>query len=128
MKTFTGLNIQYPISQLILEGKKIIETRTYPLPQKYLGKELVIIETPGKDGDFESRIVGIIKFDECFKYRNKEEFYGDKTKHFVLPDSPWRWSDRKPKWGWKISYLRVFKHPKIAPKKKGIVYTKDIKI
>ena len=40
-KRYTALNVQYPISQDILSGEKTIETRTYVIPEKYLGKESV---------------------------------------------------------------------------------------
>jgi hypothetical protein len=45
-----GLNIQYPFSQLILEGLKVKEARTYELGKRNIahpGEELFLIETPG---------------------------------------------------------------------------------
>ena len=38
-----GINIQFPISQLILSGDKTVETRTYPIPERYLGVDLALI-------------------------------------------------------------------------------------
>ncbi len=128
MKSFTGINIQFPISRLILDGKKTVETRTYPLPKQYIGKEMVIIETPGPVGKFESRIVGIIVFSKCFKYETAKKFYADVARHHVYEDSPWSWNPAKPKWGWEISRIRVFPEHKKAPNRKGIVYTKDISL
>lgn len=125
-KTYTGLNIQYPISELILSGKKTIETRMYPIPDNLKKKELLIIETPGKAGKFKARIVGKIVFDDCFPYKSASDFYKDSKKHCVTPESEWRWVQGKTKWGWKISKTVVFKTPIAAPKKKGIVYTNDI--
>ncbi|MDO9181319.1 MAG: hypothetical protein Q7U04_02870 [Bacteriovorax sp.] len=124
-KIYTGINIQWPISELILSGKKSIETRTYPIPEKYLNQDMLMIETPGKNGKFKARIVAIIKFTECIEYRNKKEFYNDSDKHFVMPDSEWAWVDKK-KIGWKVTVLEIFKLPKLAPTKKGIVFTKNI--
>ena len=126
MKSYTGINIQFPISQLILDGSKIIETRTYPIPKQYLGKELAIIETPGKTGRFKSRIIGTIVFSTCFQYKDKIEFYADFKNHKIAPDSPWKWHQEKPKWGWKVEIVRQLSTPIEAPKKKGIVYTKGI--
>ena len=40
-KSYVGINIQFPISQLIVDGKKTIETRTYPRHLIY-GVSLVI--------------------------------------------------------------------------------------
>ena len=126
-KTYTGINIQYPISSLILSGEKIIETRTYKIPDKYLNQEMLLIETPGKEGKFKARVAAIIKFTECFKYKSKTQFYNDKKRHHVSEDSVWEWK-KKDKWGWKVSVIKIFTPPKELPHKmkKGIVYTTDI--
>ncbi len=124
-KTYTGINIQWPISRDILLRKKTIETRTYPIPKKYLGKEMLLIETPGRAGKFKSRIVGIIKFTECFQYPGIKAFYADFPLHLVDKKSPWAWKDR-PKWGWRVSLLEVISPPVDFSARKGIVYTKDI--
>ncbi len=124
-KSFTGINIQHPISQLILSGEKTIETRTYPIPQKYLGKELLMIETPGKLGKFKSRSVAVIVFEKCFPYKNSTEFYKDKRRHGVDISSPWAWSDEKPKWGWQIKSVHRLK-PKSVDKRLGIKFTLDL--
>lgn len=124
--TYTGLNIQWPISKLVLSGDKIIETRTYPIPNKYLNKSLVLVETPGKNGNFKARSVALIRIVECFKYKNKKNFYLDYKYHKVSADSPWSWSDEKPKWGWRLEIIK-----KLSPKtvsQKGIIFRKDIKI
>lgn len=124
---YTGINIQYPISELILTRKKIIETRTYPIPEKYLNKELLLIETPGKEGKFKARITAIIKFTECFKYQSKKEFYSDTNRHCVTQDSAWAWKNGE-KWGWKVEVISKFKTPLPAPLKKGIKFTLNIYI
>ena len=126
MKEYTGINIQWPISELILSKKKVVETRTYKIPDKYLGVHLAMIETPGKHGKFKARTVAIIKFTKCFKYKNKEEFYLDKERHLVTPESPWAWGS-KAKWGWEISIIKKIKEP-IPCKVKGIVYRMNINI
>ena len=127
-KSYAGINIQFPISQLILSGKKSIETRTYPIPKKYVGKAMLMIETPGKKGGFKSRIVAIIKFDNCFEYKNSKEFYKDKKKHFVAEDSLWAWNDKKPKWGWSVQILKRFKKALPMNKPSGIKFTTNIAI
>jgi len=126
-KTYTGINIQWPISQLILSGKKIIETRTYPIPEKYLNQEMLLIETPGKKRKFKSRITAIIKFTNCFKYKNKKEFYSDIKKHLVSRESEWAWRD-KEKWGWEVEVIKLTSPSIEVTKKKGIVFTKNLKI
>lgn len=127
MKTYSGINIQYPISRLLMDGSKTVETRTYPIPEKYLNKELLFIETPGRNGSFEARIVGKIKFSSCFEYPSPEKFYEDIDRHKVDSNSSYAWKD-KSKWGWIVSSYKPLKDPVPAPKKKGICFTKDIKI
>lgn len=127
MKVYTGLNIQYPISQAIAKGLKTIETRTYPISEKYLGNELILIETPGKTGKFKSRAIAIIKITECFKYPSKKKFYEDFDKHLVASDSPWAWKD-KAKYGWRVEVLKTISPPISINQAKGIIYTKEIEI
>jgi hypothetical protein len=126
-RLYTGINIQWPISQLILSGEKIVETRTYPIPKPFLNTDMILIETPGKEKKFKSRMVAIIRFTECFAYKSKREFYQDKLRHLVAPESPWSWKD-KQKWGWKVEIKRVFKKPVPIQKRTGIKYSKDISL
>jgi hypothetical protein len=125
-RVYTGINIQFPISELILSGKKTIETRTYPLPARHIGSTLAIVETPGKSGTFRSRIVGLIEFGESFQYETEEQFYKDKAKHCVSPDSIWAWRRDKGKWGWPISRVTRLKQSLPLKKRPGIVYTRDL--
>ncbi|MBN8542361.1 MAG: hypothetical protein J0L82_18365 [Deltaproteobacteria bacterium] len=128
MKLLTGINIQFPISRSILDGSKVVETRTYPIPEAYLGKDLVIVETPGKLGRFKARAVAIVRFGACFQYRTAKEFYDDIDRHQVAPSSPWAWSDERPKWGWTIDEIRPLSTSFEIKKRIGIRYTKDISV
>lgn len=120
-----GINIQFPISSLILSEEKTVETRTYPLPDKYILKPLLLIETPGKTGDFKARIVAEIVFGKSFRYSSEAEFYEDIERHQVARNSIYAWKN-KPKWGWPIEKLFVFKKSVLAPRKRGIVFTTSI--
>lgn len=126
-RSYVGVNIQYPISKDIVSGKKNIETRTYSIPESYLGCEMLLIETPGKSGDFKSRIIAIIKFTDCFLYKNKKQFYADVHNHLVTPESPWAWKD-KSKWGWRVEVVKKIIPPIEVTRRKGIVFTKGLKI
>ena len=125
-KSYTGINIQYPISGEILAQKKTIETRTYPIPQKYIGKTLLFVETPGTKGKFKSRIVAKIVFAESFPYKSKSEFYADVGRHLVTSSSPWAWSDDKPKWGWVVKKITLLKTPVALKKRIGIKFTNGL--
>lgn len=124
-KSYSGINIQWPISELILSGKKTIETRTYPIPKNYLNNEVVLIETPGKSGKFKSRARAIVIFTDCFCYKNKTQFYADVDKHCVDKFSPWAWKENA-KWGWRLEVVRVFVNPKQIKNRIGIRYTKSL--
>jgi hypothetical protein len=126
-KNYTGINIQFPISQEILSGKKTVETRTYQLPQKYLNTDILMIETPGKLGNFKSRIVALIRFTRCIAYSSKKDFYADNCRHKVTPESPWAWKD-KPKFGWEVTVVKSFEKPISLSQRKGIVFTNNIEL
>ena len=127
MKRFySGINIQFPISRLILARKKIIETRTYPIPPKYLGKDLLMIETPGPKGDFKARVVAIIRFSSCKKYESRSEFYRDFNKHQISESSPWSYDSAKGKWGWHIAEVKVIRKSVSIKKRLGIKFTTNL--
>lgn len=127
-KKYSGINIQWPISELILSKDKLVETRTYPIPEKYIGKELLLIETPGKKGKFKARISAIIVFEKSFAYKSKTAFYNDYKNHRVDKESIWAWSDDKPKYGWPIKKLVKLDKPLPLKKRGGIVFTKNISL
>lgn len=126
-KKLPGINIQYPWSQYLLDGKKTIETRTYSIPKKFIEQEMAIIETPGEEGNFKARIAGIIVFGESFEYKTKQEFYADAGRHLVTENSAYAWKMGR-KFGWPV--LRVERIEKELPKefKKGIIYARDVEV
>jgi hypothetical protein len=125
---YSGINIQWPISQKILDGLKTVETRTYPLPAKHVGKEIILIDTPGPTGQFKSRSVAILVFSGCFLYENERHFRRDFERHQVEPCSAWDWKNDKDKWGWVIQSVRPIKSNFKIPAKRGIVFCSNIKV
>lgn len=128
MTTLPGINIQWPWSSLLLEGKKTIETRSYPIPEKHVGKTLAIIETPGPRGKREAgivkaRIIGTIVFASCKEYHSQEEWQSDEALHLVPTDDPqYQFTRNKPKWGWIVKQVSPLPKHASAPKKRGIVF------
>lgn len=120
-----GINIQFPFSELLINSDKCVETRTYPLPKKYEGEELALIETPGKTGKFKARIIGTITFSHSFKYHNKQEWTSDYNRHKVEQDSLFGWHEDKDKYGWVVSQIYKFDEPFPAPENKGMVFTSN---
>jgi len=130
-RTMPGINIRAPWAELILSGEKTIETRFYPLPERYVAKEMAIIETPGPDGDFKSRIVGVVIFGSSFEYKSEAAFYRDTSRHLVDRKSPsftWKTGSGKRKWGWPVlSVLRVsYELP--LNLRRGIIYSKSVPV
>lgn len=121
-KKLPGLNVQAPWAQLLLSGEKVIETRTYPLPQKYVNQWMWLIETPGKTQDFQARVIGMIKFSGSKQYKNATEWRAEYEWHLVKPDDPdYKWRRDKQKHGWVVEDVRTCRaFP--APKPRGIVY------
>ena len=82
----TGINIQTPWSELLINEVKSVETRSYHLPEKYVGEELALIETPGRYGRFKARIIGTITFSHSFKYPDQKAWQDDYNRHCVAVD------------------------------------------
>ena len=125
----TGINIQTPWSELLINGDKSVETRSYPLPEKYVGEELALIETPGRYGRFKARIIGTITFSHSFKYPDQRAWQDDYNRHYVAVDDPiYNWKDEKPKYGWVVSKVTKFDKPLDIRKRRGIIFTSGIKL
>jgi hypothetical protein len=119
---YPGINVQTPWARLLLEQKKQIETRTYPLPEKYVGKDLWLIETPGSIGKFKARIIGIIRFSDCKEYRSKAEFDKDLDLHLIHRDcKEYRWRAGFKKFGWIVQRVKPVEEFS-APTPRGIVF------
>ncbi len=110
-----GINIQTPWSGLLINRQKCVETRSYPLPNKYVGQELALIETPGKTGQFKARIIGTITFSHSFKYPSQQAWEDDYRRHLV--------SDNDESYGWVVSHIKKFDKPVDISKRKGIIFT-----
>jgi len=124
-----GLNIQTPWARLIIDGKKKIETRTYPLPEHLVGVEMVILETPGRARKFKRRIIGLVTFGRSFRYTSSKHFYKDSHKHLVKPDSPlfsWKARGSKEKWGWPVVRVRPFEAGLPEHFRAGIIFSKAV--
>lgn len=118
-----GINIQWPWSEMLICGKKTIETRKYPLPEKLKNVPLAVIETPGKRKDFKARIIGVIIFTDSKKYSNEKVWKADFDKHLVEPNDPqFKFKKEIPKYGWIVGSFHSLKKPITPPKTRGIVY------
>ena len=118
-----GINIQQPWSQLLLSGEKAIETRTYRLPDKYVGKPFWLVETPGLDRSHVATVIGVITFGGAIEYLTKKQFADDFDRHLVPVDHPlFGFRLNRAKYGWTV--LSVSGVEPFEPAvRRGIVYT-----
>ena len=124
-----GINIQTPWSELLVNRVKSVETRTYSLPEKYMGEKLALIETPGRYGRFKAHIIGTITFSHSFKYPHQKAWQDDYNRHCVAVNDPtYNWKDDKPKFGWVVSQVTKFDKPLDISKRKGIIFTTGLKL
>jgi hypothetical protein len=133
-KEIPGINVQWPWSELLISGQKTVETRSYQLPKRYLGKELALIETPGPRGKTlagikSARIIGIITFSNCFQYPSRKAWQLDRSRHQVGDsDEMYNYNPDKQKWGWTVEKITKVFPPKPAPQKRGIIFALRCKI
>ena len=111
-----ALEVQFPYSRLILNGKKSIETRSYPLPDDLRGTRIFLLESlPGEDGV--SRLgdniagsqeglslVGEIFISKFKEYVSENEWGSDRGEHMVPKESIYEWAPTESgrRYGWII--------------------------
>ena len=122
-----GINVQWPWSRHLIEGRKTVETRTYPIPTKHLNSPLAVIETPGRHrisgAPDHSTIIGIIVFSGCYQYQTRDQWAKDARKHLVPENDPdFAFNSTKPKWAWEVASAVTLRSPVLPPKPRGIVF------
>ena len=130
-RKLSGINIQWPWTELLLSGRKTVETRSYPLPSKFKGVELAVIETPGPRGKraagiAKARVVGTIKFSGSYEYQNAKQWASEHHLHLVeASDVQFGFAQNKKKWAWTVECTLKFDQPVKAPSKRGIVFANN---
>ena len=114
-KSLSGINIQAPWAELLINGQKTVETRSYRLPQRLEGVELAVIETPGKSAKFKSRIIGTIVFSHSFQYQNEGHWAFDYERHCVHITNEYGWKSNKLKFGWVVQSVSKLDYPVDPP-------------
>lgn len=77
-----GINVNdssAPYTDMILDGRKTIETRASDSLDPYVGREVGLIRT----GKGPAKMVGKVRLGEPKRYESKEEFDRDRPKHRV---------------------------------------------
>lgn len=92
--TNIGININdsnVPWTELILTGRKTIETRNRNTLKSYVGKKVGIIRT----GKGQAQLVGYMTLGEPKIYTTLEEFRKDEPLHQVSAGNEWDWNGIK---------------------------------
>lgn len=106
-----ALEVQQPWSRLLLDRKKTVEARAYPLPKALLGRRICLLESSERDSTqsglldrFQTNaIVGFVVFSEVRVYNSQEEFRSEEASHLVPETSPFGWREGTDRlYGWKV--------------------------
>ena len=117
-KAYTGVNIQYPWSEMIASGAKTVETRSYPIPPRLENADVVLIET--RNGP--ARAIAFVTFSGSHQYATREEWNRDRCRHLVGLDDPmYGWKEGRQKHGWVVEKVTRLLEP-CPVKSLGIVY------
>eukprot|EP00536_Pseudo-nitzschia_multiseries_P009455 jgi/Psemu1/325650/estExt_fgenesh1_pg.C_2640001 len=122
-----GLELQKPWAGAVVDGKKLIETRSYTLPPSLIGRKIMIIESASgqagvsglgnhlslsnQEGDG-TKVIGWCIFSSVKKYTTGNEFRKEENLHLVTPDSGYGWKDGKMKqniYGWVVTKYHRYK-------------------
>ena len=123
----TAVNVRNELNtkfaDLIVSGKKSIETRRSRSLDNLIGNRVKIVRTTGK-GD-EARVIGEVTIGEPIQYKTRAEFAKDYDKHLVDEDSDFAFQDGGI-FGYPMINPEWYETPYPMPKRKGIVYTKEV--
>jgi hypothetical protein len=98
-----GLEMQEPWAAHLLNGKKSIETRAYPLPPSLIGRRVEILQSRQGQAGVSSiqdhvelasgklKHIGWCIFDRVIEYRDQASFEADEKGHLVKADSAYGW-------------------------------------
>jgi hypothetical protein len=101
-----ALNINTPVDEWVLTGKKTVETRDYDLHPAVLGQRVALIRCAGKGSTkrLPQRVVGVVEFGKTLRYQSKAEWAAAFKQHCVAIDSAqFGWVEGRAKWGWQVT-------------------------
>ena len=123
--------MQRPWAPMLLDGSKVIETRTYDIDkQKCFANEWFwVVETPGKKRQRGQRahITGCIKFSsESVRYTSLAQWRADEDKHRIPAGSEYDWNGRGTMYGWRVERAYALRSPLPRPDPKGVINSKPV--
>ncbi|KAK9821506.1 hypothetical protein WJX74_004894 [Apatococcus lobatus] len=97
-----GLECKAAWCDLLLSGRKSVESRTYPLPEPCIGQKIWLLASGGTEnvsslgdtvapGCADAEIVGWVSFGSVMSYQSQAEWEQDASRHCVSAHSPYAW-------------------------------------
>ena len=133
-----GLNIHWPFSQLIMQGAKQKEIRSYPLGHRGIGQpneEMWLIENPGPRrtadadalvGDLtlparpeRTQIIGSVCFSHSDEYETTAAFHDDTHSHRIKRGGGKDWDGKGKRHAWHVCAARPLMSPIATPSDKS---------
>jgi hypothetical protein len=121
-----GLELQSPMAEYLLQGKKTIETRSYDLPAALIGRRIDILRSvPGTAGvssvgnsialgsdasPSPVQRLGWCTFKRAILYTDETSFHADEESHLVKKDSGYAWKEGETKviYGWVVGDYAMY--------------------
>lgn len=122
-----ALEVRPPWAEIIMSGRKCVETRQYPLPPQLLGRRLEIVEPMLLPSDgvekttldvSRGRIVGSLVVREAFRYPGWRSWRLDYLRHCVSADdrqNAWQRDEAGALYGWVIDHFERYDQPRRVP-------------
>lgn len=127
-----ALEVRAPFAALLVTGAKTVETRSYALPERLVGRDLLVLATPAPRKDTGRAVasalpdaltavspcvvVGTVRFSRCVRYRSLYSWEQDKPRHKVADDSVWSWHNVPgPVYAWVVESATRLDTPEVPP-------------
>jgi len=99
--------VRQPWADMLVSGRKRIETAHMRLPDRFAGVWLDV-QTEA------ATIVGRVRFDGWIQWHTADAFDADGERHLVGPHSPYHFNKRRQTFGWKVAEFEPLSQPKPA--------------
>ena len=114
MSNLLLISMAAPVGSMVAGGMKTVETRKYALSQQFIGKPIYIWEKPdGCCRQRQARVIGVVRFSDCFQYKNQEAWAKDYPRHQVSTGSKFSWDGKM--FGWVVENAQILASPFMIP-------------
>ena len=118
-----ALEVQQPFSQYLLDGRKTIETRSYPLPEELRSKQIYLLSSVQGEAKKSSlpdiviaskhddlKLIGILQFSKSVQYTCLDLWNTERCKHMVEECSAYDFKGDADVFGWAVESVSVIEN------------------